>query len=93
LKRSCHLILSTNAINTTSIATAQDVPLEDAQESHVEVVMIIIVAASIVVVVVVVGGSMTGHEEGSSPSFLFLLFPTRGTAAKVMSSPPLLPLS
>ncbi len=43
------------------MAMAHDVPLEDAQESHVLVVMIIIVAAAIVIVVG--GGSMTGWCE------------------------------
>ncbi len=58
-KIASHLIVPVNAINTTSMAMAHNVPLEDAQESHVVVVIIIIVAAAIIVVG---GGSVTGTE-------------------------------
>jgi hypothetical protein len=44
-------------INTTLMAMAHDVPLEDVQESHISVVMIIILVAAIVVVG---EGSVTG---------------------------------
>jgi hypothetical protein len=51
--------VSVDAINTMLMATAHDVPLEDAQELHVVVVMIIVVAL-VNIVVVIVEGSMTG---------------------------------
>jgi hypothetical protein len=53
-----HLIVPVDAINMTLMAAAHNVPLEDAQESHVVVVMIIGVAAT--TIIAVGGGSITG---------------------------------
>ncbi len=50
--------MSVDAINTTSMVTAHDMPLEYVQES--QVVMIFVVAAAAIVVLVIVVGSVTG---------------------------------
>ena len=52
--------MSVNAINTTPMAEAQDVPLEDAQELHIVVFMITVITTAVVIIVIIGGGSVSG---------------------------------